>query len=162
MTPLDIKSEEEWKEIVDRFAGDVKMTACLTDESGNQLFCCGDRFPLCASVRGDKEALTFICAQTNTAMLAVVGKRLQPEVDLCEAGLIRIVVPIVRNDTLIGQVTACGLASHDDEPDAFLVSKQLDISEEKVAGLAKSTPFGSEEELAQIGARLFDELNPKP
>ncbi len=160
MTPLDIKTEEEWKEIVSRFADDVGMTACLTDESGGQLFCCGDRFPLCATVREDKEALTFICAQTNTAMLAVVKKRLQPEVDLCEAGLLRVVVPLVRDDTLIGQITACGLAPDDDEPDSFLVSKQLGISEEKVEELAKSTPEGSEEKLEQMGARLFDELHP--
>ena len=160
MTPLDIKTEQEWQEILSRFSADVGMTACLTDDAGGQLFCSGDRYPLCASVREDKEALTFICAQTNTAMLAVVKKRLKPEVDLCEAGLLRLVVPLVRDETLIGQITACGLAPDDDEPDSFLVSKQLGISEEEVAKLAESTPEGSEKDLEHIGARLFDELHP--
>jgi ligand-binding sensor protein len=158
MTPLDLKSEDEWKEILDRFSTEVNMTACLTDDVGKQLFCSGDRFPLCASVRDDKDALTFICAQTNTAMLAVVKKRLQPEVDCCEAGLLRLVVPIVQNNELIGQVTACGLATEDDETDTFLVAKQLGIPEAEVAELAKSTPAGSEEKLKQSGARLFEEL----
>lgn len=162
MTPFDLKSKDEWKEILNRFSTEVNMTACLTDESGSQLFCSGDRYPLCSSVREDKDALTFICAQTNTAMLAVVKKRLQPEVDLCEAGLLRLVVPIISNNELIGQVTACGLAAEDDELDTFLVSKQLGITEAKVADMAKSTPVASEEELKQIAARLFDELHPKP
>lgn len=161
MTPLDVKSKDEWTEILNRFSAQVNMTACLTDESGSQLFCSGERYPLCSSVREHKDALTFICAQTNTAMLAVVKKRLQPEVDLCEAGLVRLVVPIVRNNELIGQVTACGLAAEDDELDTLLVSKQLGMPEAEVADLAKSTPVGSEEELKQMGARLFDELHPK-
>jgi ligand-binding sensor protein len=161
MTPLDLKTKEEWEKILDRFSGDTKMTACLTDKTGKQLLCVSDRYPLCAAVRENKEALTFICSQTNTAMLAVVGKTHQPEVDVCEAGLIRVVVPIFQDGALVGQVTACGLASDDEELNSFLVGKELGIPEEKVLDLAQATPLGSEEELEQVCARLFDELGLK-
>ena len=159
MNPLDLKTREKWEEILKRFAGDAKMTACLTDDTGKQLICAADRYPLCAAVRESPDALMSICSQANTAMLAVLKKTLQPEIDVCDAGLIRVVVPIVREGKLVGQVTACGLASKDEELNSFLVSKEAAITEDKVLELAKATPSGSEEELGKLCARLFQELN---
>ncbi len=159
--PLDLKTKEEWEEILKRFAADTKMPACLTDKTGSQLFCVSERYPLCKTIRENRDALTFICAQTNTVMLAVINKTLKPEVDVCEAGLIRLVAPIVRNGALIGQVTACGLASEDEELNSFLVAKEVGVSEEKILDLAQATPFGSEEELGRLCSQLFDELNPQ-
>ncbi|MBI4965137.1 MAG: PocR ligand-binding domain-containing protein [Desulfomonile tiedjei] len=161
MTPRDLKTKEEWQEILNRFATETKMTATLTDSTGKQLIGTNSRGPLCAAVRENEKALTFICSQTNTAMLAVIRKILRPELDLCEAGLIRVVVPIVKDGSLIGQVTACGLASDEEEPNSFLVSKELGISEEKAIELSQSIPLGSEEELREICSRLFNELNTK-
>ena len=160
MTPLDLKTEEEWDEILERFARQIEMTTCLTDETGTQPRCHGARFPLCAAIRDNQEATTFICSQTNTAMLAVVMKTLKPEIDLCEAGLIRLVVPLVRDGGLVGQIFACGLAPRDEELDPFLVARQLGISEERVLELATSTPSSSEEELQPAVDRLFLDVNP--
>ncbi len=158
MDPLELKSKETWEEILDRFARQTNMTACLTDDTGKQLLCARDRYPLCVAVREKPDALMSICSQSNTAMLAVLKKTLQPEVDLCEAGLIRVVIPIVGNGALIGQITACGLASKDEELDSFLVSKEAGITEEKVLELAKETPFGSEEVLERHCAELLQQL----
>lgn len=160
MTPYELKTPKEWDAILAGFCDQVGMTACLSDAAGGQPLCHGERFPLCAAVRNNPEATTFICSQTNTAMLAVVSKTLQPEIDLCEAGLIRLVVPIVRDGKLVGQVFACGLAPGDEELDAFPIARQLGIPEEQVLELAKSTPLGSEEELRPLVDRLFQQLNP--
>ncbi len=159
MTPLDVKSKEEWEKILDGFAQETKMTACLMNKDGGPLFCRVDRYPLCAAVRENPQATTSICSQTNMAMLAVVGKTGKPEVDLCEAGLLRVVVPILHDGEMIGQITACGVAAEDEEVDTFRVSKELDISEEKAEELLKSTPMGNEEELQEMADRLFDRLN---
>ncbi|MBW2195786.1 MAG: PocR ligand-binding domain-containing protein [Deltaproteobacteria bacterium] len=161
MTLLDLKSKEEWGEIVARFAQEAKMTACLTDDTGGKPQCYFDRYPLCGAIRDDQESTTFICSQTNTVMLAMVKKTMEPEIDICEAGLVRLVVPILRNGRLIGQVFACGLASEQEDLNSFLIAKQLNVPEEKVLELAKSTPFGSEEKLKQLADRLFSELNPQ-
>jgi ligand-binding sensor protein len=159
MTPLDLRSKEQWEEILDRLAEDVNMTACLTDDKGVPFFCRRDRYPLCAAVRDNADAITAICSQTNTVMLAAVVKTLKPEVDYCEAGLLRLVVPVLHGGAIVGLVTACGLAVKEEEPETFLVSKQLGISEEEAARLAESTPFGAEDEVLRLGTRLFDELN---
>lgn len=161
MTPLDVKSKEEWEKILDGFARDCNMTACLTDKGGGVILCRMDRYPLCTAVRENPQALTAICSQTNMGMLAVVSKTGKPEVDLCEVGLLRVAVPILHNGEMIGQVTACGVASTEEEADTFRVSKELDMTEEKAEELLKSTPSGSEEELEKVGARLFEQVNAK-
>jgi ligand-binding sensor protein len=161
MTPLDVNSKEEWEKILDGFARDTNMTACLADKDGGVLFCRMARYPLCAAVRENPDATTAICSQTNMAMLAEVRQTKKPEVDMCDVGLFRIVVPVLHDGEMIGQVTACGVASEDEEVDTFRVSKELDISEEKAEDLLRSTPFGSEEELENLAARLFDQLSSK-
>jgi len=162
MTPMDLKPKEEWERIVERFALDTRMTACLTDDKGTPLICRSDRTPLCTAIRENPDAATFICSQINTVMLRAVKKSHLPEVDLCDVGLLRIAVPICRDGELVGLVTACGLASKEEELCDVLVAKQLDITAGKVRELAQETPFGSETDLTRAGARLFLDLNPKP
>lgn len=161
MTPLDLKTKEEWEEILDRFSEETQMTACLTDPAGNQYFCRNDRYPLCSTIRDNQESLTYICSQSSSAMIAVIDKTRKPETDLCEAGMIRTVVPVLNNGDMVGVVTACGLASDEEEIDEFLVSKQLDITEESALELIKETPSRSEDEIEEISEQLFRKLNAK-
>ena len=55
----------------------------------------------------------------------------------CDAGLVKIVIPIFIKDTFLGAVGACGLLMQDGEVDAFLVNKMTDIDEEKVESLSE-------------------------
>jgi ligand-binding sensor protein len=160
MTALDLSNNEQWDPILEEFARETRMTACLSDETGSHPRCCSERYPLCAAIRENQTATTFICSFANTAMMAVVKKTGRPEIDICEAGLIRIVVPIIRNGRFAGQVFACGLASEEEELNSFLVARHLNIREEEVVELAKSTPFGSIERLKLLADRLFHVLNP--
>jgi ligand-binding sensor protein len=159
-TGMGMENKMELQKILEDFAREVLMTTCMTDETGADPECCFDRYPLCAAIRKNRTATTFVCSQTNTAMLAVVRKTRKPEIDLCEAGMIRIVVPVLQDGKLKGQVFACGLAAEDEELDSFLLAKQLDLPEQEVLELAKSTPFSSIEKLKEPVDRLFRILNP--
>jgi ligand-binding sensor protein len=159
MTPLDILTKNEWEEILDGFARKTGMTTCLGDEKGNPIQCKADRYPLCVAIRGNQESLTFICSQAATTMSAVIRKTIKPELDYCQAGLMRVAVPIVRNGETVGQIFACGVASEEEEIDASSLSKQLGISEDEVREAAKATPVGSEEEIESAAAELFHQVN---
>jgi ligand-binding sensor protein len=159
MKLTDMKSIEEWKSILDRFSEEVRMTACLMDDAGTPLHCSMDRYPLCAKVRGNEEASAYICSQTNAAMLAVVKKTLRPEIDACEVGLLRVVVPVLRDGEVVGQIAACGVASRDDGVDSFVAAKLLGITEEEVEELALTTPFGLQDDLLRLAEELFEEIN---
>lgn len=147
MTPKELKNETQWREILRKIQQETGMEASLTDSEGSILLEEGDRFPICKRIREKKEALTFICSQTNSAMLGEVKGTLKPAIEECEAGFLRIAIPIVDDGELTGQIVACGLRSEDFDP--FLISKQLGISEEEAEDLAKESPLGEEEELEE-------------
>ena len=161
MNVLELESKEHWEEVLHRVARETKMTVTLTDEKGNHiLHTQGTRCPLCAKIRKSEESLTFICSQCNTVMLEEAKRVLRPIVDYCDAGLSRMVVPIVRDGRLIGQLTACGGAPEAEEMDLFLIAKQVGITETEVEALAASTPVVSEDEVRTIASKTFAELNP--
>jgi ligand-binding sensor protein len=157
---MGMENKMELQKILGDFAREVQMTTCMTDETGADPKCCFDRYPLCAAIRRNLTAATFICSQTNTAMLAVARKTRKPEIDICEAGMIRIVVPVLRDGELKAQVFACGLAAEDEELNSFLIARHLNLTEQEILELAASTPFGSIEKLKQPVDRLFRILNP--
>ena len=108
MDVLDLKTKEEWQGILDRIAGETKMTVTLTDDKGGHVLSTeGTRCQLCSKIRDKKESLTFICSQCNTAMLEDVKETGEPVIDFCDAGLIRMAVPVLKDGVLVGQLTAC-------------------------------------------------------
>ena len=161
MNPLGLMSEKEWIELLDRIALETRMSVTLTDDKGYHLLHAhGERCPLCLKIREREDSLTFICSQCNTAMLEEARQTLKPIIDYCDAGLSRMVVPIVRDGVLIGQVTACGGTPDEEEIDLFLIAKQVGISEEEVQVLAASTPVVYEDKVKAIAGRTFTELSP--
>lgn len=159
MTPLDMMSKDEWDEILEEFARKTQMVACLGDPKGSVIQCRSDRTPLCLAIRSNQETLTYICGQASTSMGAVITKTLKPELDYCQAGLMRIAVPIVREGSMIGQVFACGLASEEEEIDISLLAKQLQVTENEVREMVKSIPVGTEEAVEREAAESFDKIN---
>lgn len=158
MDLFTVKSEAEWEELLGELAHETGMAASLTDTEGNILKTSGERYPLCHTIRDNKEALTFICSQTNRAMLARVQQTQRPLVDLCEAGLLRMVVPILRGGELVGQLTACGLVADRDDVEPFLLAKQLDVTEEQATGLLAQTPLGTEGDAQAVAERFVERV----
>jgi len=159
MEPFDVKTKEEWETLLNGLSNKVKMAASLTDKDGNIILTKGNRYPLCAKIRENKGSLTFICSQTNRAMLVEVMGTMRPVVDLCEAGLCRMVVPIIAQGKMAGMVTACGVAIEGEEIDEFLIAKQAELSEDEVAELARLTPICKEEDIERVANHLFKEIN---
>ncbi|MBT3218841.1 MAG: hypothetical protein HN348_07095 [Proteobacteria bacterium] len=158
MTP-EAKTEMEWTEILGQFSQKTGLTACLADAKAVHLQCVGQHFPLCLAIRNKKESLTSICAQTATVMTAMVNKTHKVEMEFCQAGMIRLVVPLLDQGSVVGQISACGAQSSEEEPDFFLISKELGISESTAQDLGSTTPTASWKELDQHALALFDELH---
>lgn len=159
MNVYDIKNESEWNAVLDALYEEVGMAASLTDPVGKMLQVRGDRYPLCAAIRANEQSLTFVCSQTNTVMLAEVKVTLEPTVDECEVGLIRLVVPLVREGELVGQITACGSIADPEDADVFLLSKQLNVDEQEAQRLLEKTPGLSVDRAQEAAERLFAELH---
>jgi ligand-binding sensor protein len=60
----------------------------------------------------------------------------EPVIEECDAGMIKLVVPIFLNEEFVGAVGACGMKFEDGEIDSFLVNKMTEMDEEKVETLS--------------------------
>ena len=92
---------------------------------------------LCPEIKATDKGQSFICAPAhmNIATLAMRSKR--PVIEECDAGMLKLVVPIFFDDEFVGAVGACGYILDDGEVDSFLVNKMTDISEDKVERLSE-------------------------
>lgn len=160
MEPLRLMAEEDWRAILRAFSSQVRMAACLTDASGNLLFCHRERPPICQAIREDDGARSAVCGHVNASMLLELERKQWPVLGICDAGLVRLAVPVLGDNELVGQVTACGLASAEEEVDCFLISKLVGLSDEQVKQLALALPVGLSRELMFLGERLHRTLNP--
>jgi ligand-binding sensor protein len=72
-------------------------------------------------------------------------------IEECDAGMIKLVVPIFVGGEFVGAVGACGMRFEESEIDAFLVNKMTDIDEDKVESLSAGVPFITRESAEELG-----------
>ena len=146
MELTDLRSVDEWmaleKEIHERFGLDTNVFN--TD---------GIRITpykswvnrLCPEIKATDKGQSFICAVAHMNLAAMARSSGETVVEECDAGILKIVVPIFVADRFVGAVGACGKCMHDGEVDAFLINKLTGIDEETVQDLARDiTPISSE------------------
>jgi ligand-binding sensor protein len=95
---------------------------------------------LCPEIKATDKGQSFICAPAHMNIAATAMRSKKPAIEECDAGLIKMVVPIFVNDEFVGAVGACGFLLDNGEVDSFLVNKMADIDEEKVKNLSQGIP----------------------
>jgi ligand-binding sensor protein len=91
-------------------------------------------------------------------MAAMARKGNAPVIEECDAGLIKIVVPIFAGDEFIGAAGGCGLLLEDGEVDDFMINKTTDLAEEKIAALAGSVATITPHEAEKLAAFIAGEI----
>jgi ligand-binding sensor protein len=92
---------------------------------------------LCPEIKATDKGQSFICAPAHMNIAALAMRTKEPVIEECDAGMLKLVVPIILNDDYVGAVGACGFLLDDGEVDSFLVNKMTDINEDKVERLAE-------------------------
>jgi ligand-binding sensor protein len=82
----------------------------------------------------------------------------KPVIEECDAGMLKLVVPIIINDEFIGAIGACGFLLDDGEVDSFLVNKMTDISEHKVERLAQNVKSITTEKVEILAQYITEQL----
>jgi len=92
---------------------------------------------LCPVIKANPKGQTFICSTAHQNIAAQAEKTKKPVIAECDAGMIKIVVPVYLKDQYIGAIGGCGLLlGKDGEVETFLLSKTLDMDESELEGLA--------------------------
>ncbi len=108
---------------------------------------------LCPAIKATDKGQSFICAVAHMNLANQAKDEKRPVIEACDAGLMKIVVPIFVDGDYIGAIGACGLLPAGGEVDAFLVNKMTDIDEANIEALCDDLAVietNSAEEVAQF------------
>lgn len=157
MELTDILPIEKWVELEKEIVDKTGLNAGIYNIDGARITDF-KKWPnsLCPQINGNKKGQTFICApayQNMAAMAKNTGKGVAEE---CDAGIGRIVVPIIVNQTLIGTAGGCGLFFEDGEIEPFFINKNIGLDEEKIEDMAKEIKTMTDKE-KEAAVKLIEE-----
>jgi ligand-binding sensor protein len=95
---------------------------------------------LCPVIKANKKGQDYICAVAHQNIAAQAERSRQPVIAECDAGLMKMVVPIFVNDEFLGVAGGCGYILGNGEVDTFMVNKTIGIDDEKLEHLLEDIP----------------------
>jgi len=133
MQLTDILPVEKWIELEKNINNRYGLNAAVLDKDGNKITEY-QRWAnsLCPVVKGNEKGRSFICAVANQNMIAQAVQTRKPVNGECDAGLVKLVLPIFVGDEFVGIAGGCGRLLDDSEVDSFLVNKLTGIDQEEV------------------------------
>jgi ligand-binding sensor protein len=159
MELLDLCPIETWKSLEEEICTRSGLTASVFNIEGIRIIPT-EMWPnrLCPEIKANPKGQSFICATAhmNIAILAKTTKA--PVIEECDAGLIKLVVPIFVHDEFVGTVAGCGLLLDDGEVDTFLVNKITEIDEAHLESLAEGIPALTMAQVQALGQFISEQV----
>ena len=160
MKLTDLQPLEKWIELEEAIRERSGMRASVYDIDGvgitGQSQHAND---LCPAIRATGKGQTYICAVAHQNMAVMAQNGRAPVIEECDAGLIKIVVPIFAGDEFIGAAGGCGLLMEDGEVDDFMINKTTELAEETITKLAGSVATLSQQEAENLAAYIAGEID---
>jgi ligand-binding sensor protein len=154
MELIDIMSLDAWeefeKELYDLFSINCTVyNAQGMSITGKPNWC--NR--LCPEIKANKNSLAAICATGNQYFMSQAKQTRKSVIEECDAGFIKIAVPIFVNDEFLGTAGGCGLLPEGGKVEALVVNKSLGMPEEEIAERCEgiqTMSLGRAEEMAMF------------
>ena len=91
---------------------------------------------------------------------AMAQKTRKSVVEECDAGMVKIVVPVFVNGGFLGSVSGCGLLLADNgKLESFLVNKTTGIDEEEIERRSQTIGYIAMEDAEALGLFIAEEIN---
>jgi len=150
MELTDIMPVEDWVALQNELHERFKLNADVMDKEGKRL--AGNTWgnDLCKAIREDKKGFGAICATAGQMFVQMLQNAKEPFAEECDAGMMRISVPIIVDGEFIGGVGGCGLVADDGEVDEFTIDMMSDLDAEKIAQAAKGVSVATEAQVKEI------------
>ena len=105
---------------------------------------------LCPEIKATDKGQSFICAVAHMNVAEQARQQGQAVIEECDAGLLKLVVPIMLDGQFLGAAGACGALLEDSEVDTFLIEKIAEIDESQTAPLITDIKSISREQAAAV------------
>ena len=147
MKLTDIAPLEKWLELEQKINERSGLNASVFDVDGVRI----TNFKkwankLCPVIKADEKGQNYICAVAHQNIAAEAKRTHQPVIAECDAGLMKMVVPIFVNGEFIGVAGGCGYILGNGEVDTFMVNKTIGLADEKLKNLSDDIPVMTEEQ----------------
>ncbi len=113
---------------------------------------------LCPAIKADDRGQSFICAVAHMNIAGMAKRSKRPAIVECDAGLLKMVVPIFVKGEFIGAVGACGVLLDDGEIDSFTINRTIDMDETEIEGLSNDIKSITSEEAEDLGKYITENL----
>ncbi|MEE4602992.1 MAG: PocR ligand-binding domain-containing protein [Desulfobacteraceae bacterium] len=141
MKLTDIAPEEKWVELEEEINRRSGLDANVFNVEGYRISECKNwANKLCPAIKATDKGQSFICAPAHMNIAAQAMRTKKTVIEECDAGLVKMVVPVFIADEFVGAIGACGFLLDDGEIDTFLINKMTGIDEEEIERLSEGMP----------------------
>jgi len=159
MELTDILSKEEWaafeKELYDGFHINCTVyNVSGVGVTGKPNWC--NR--LCPEIKANKDSLAAICAPGNQNFMAQAKQTRKAVIGECDAGMMKIAVPIFSGEEFLGTAGGCGLLPAGGELETFMIEKTAGLSEKEIAGLCEGMGTMTETQAVEMAAHIENKI----
>jgi ligand-binding sensor protein len=160
MKLTDIAPLEKWLELEQKINERSGLNASVFDVNGVRI----TNFKkwankLCPVIKADEKGQSYICAVAHQNIAAEAEHSRKPVIAECDAGLMKMVVPIFVNDEFLGVAGGCGYVLGDGEVDTFMVNKTIGLAEEELKKLSDDVPVMTPEQAQSHAAFIQNEVD---
>lgn len=113
---------------------------------------------LCPVIKANDKGQSFICAVAHQNLAAQAKQTRKPLIEECDAGIAKVVVPILVGGEFLGAACGCGSLLEGGEVDTFLINKITGIDEEEIESLSNDMGYISTEEANSLLKYLEKEI----
>lgn len=114
---------------------------------------------LCPVIKANKESLAAICAPGNQNFMAQAKKTGKPVIAECDAGLVKIAVPIFVGQEFLGTAGGCGLLPEGGEVESFMIEKATGMSTEAIADLCTDIETMTDAQAEKMAAFITERID---
>jgi len=114
---------------------------------------------LCPLVKMNEKGQQFICAVAHQVIASEAMKTKEAVVEECDAGLMKLAVPIFVNDAFMGIIGGCGLLRIGGSVETYLVHKVTDIDLKDIEVLATDVNVIESEKIYSTAEYIKDRLD---
>jgi len=114
---------------------------------------------LCPVIKSLDKGQSFICAVAHMNMANQAKQTKKYVIEECDAGLLKLLVPIFFKDEYVGVIGGCGLLAEDGEIDTFAINKLIDMDDDKIGFLSSDIPLITNEKACLACEYIQEQLD---
>jgi ligand-binding sensor protein len=148
MELTDLMPLDRWVELEKEICGDFNIDANVFNVDGIRITNHKEwKNRLCPAIKATDKGQSFICAVAHMNLAIMSQNTRSPVAEECDAGLLKMVVPVFVGDAFLGAVCGCGVLPEGGEADSFLINKITEIDADEVESLAVGIRQISQDEI---------------